>query len=359
MAPRRRVLSGRAGQTAREGHCVGSGKGRFVRGRLATLTVRVTIASILTAAAFSTAAAARTVKTIAIHKGVTSVNLTVQHTTGSRPPAILLSTSPANLRCSVLRYTYHAKDTKGTFEMRIRCHKVQRGARVRLVFRRPYVRVFKLHNGTGTIDIELDKFPGTTVPLGHLTTRPRATNCTATPTGRHVGKRLFTASARVTCRGLPRNTKAVLAVGGLLAPSPSAATRSADLLAPSPSTATQSVDTKARTASTKPCSSPRTLSALGRSISWIYCYGAGFTLGPWQSQYFGQAPTQSCPSGWLSSAQVSPSALRVILNNDYPPAVYVEPWDSWAWSYALGYVTNWQFRASITAMWSWNCYQVH
>jgi hypothetical protein len=50
--------------------------------------------------------------------------------------------------------------------------------------------------------------------------------------------------------------------------------------------------------------------------------------------------------------------LALFLAYLYPPAVYVEPTDSWAWSYVLGLVTNWQFRDSITAMWSWNCYQV-
>jgi hypothetical protein len=326
---------------------------------LVTVSVAVTTVAVLIAAAFCAAAAARTVKTFAIRNGVTSVRLTIPHSTGLRPPAILLSTRPANLRCSVLSYRYHAIDEKGTFDTRIRCRKVGSGARGRLLFRRPYVRVFKLHNGTGTINIRLDKFPGTAVPLGQLTTRPRATKCTATPSGTHVGKHVFTASARVSCHGLPRDAKAVLAVGGLLAPSPSAATRSANLLTPSASSATES-HTKASIASVKPCSSPRTLSLLGHSISWRYCYGAGIDLGPWQSAYFGQAPSQNCPPGWINDGQVRPSTLRVLLRNLYPAAVYVEPTTAWAWSYSyiFGLVTNWQFSGSITAMWSWNCYQV-
>ena len=192
----------------------------------------------------------------------------------------------------------------------------------------------------------------------------------------------------MSCHGLPHNATGVLAVGGLLASSPSAATRSADLLAPSPSAATRSADllapspsaatrsadllapppssateshTTARAAAVKPCSSPRTLSALGHSVSWRYCYGAGIKLGPWKSAYFGQAPTQRCPPEWVNTSQVQPPALRVILSNDFPAAVYVEPTTAWAWSYSFifGTVTNWQFSGSITAMWSWNCYQVH
>ena len=69
-----------------------------MRGRLAPLTVSAVTAAIVAAAAFSTAAAARTVRTFAVHNGVTSLTLTVPHTTGLRPPAILLSTRPANLR---------------------------------------------------------------------------------------------------------------------------------------------------------------------------------------------------------------------------------------------------------------------
>ena len=335
------------------------GKETIVRARLATLAVAVTAAGILTAAAFTTAASARTVETFAIRNGITSVSLTVPHTTGLRPPAILLSTKPANLRCSVLSYRYHAIRRKGTFGARIRCTRVGRGARGRLVFRQPYVRIFKLYNGTATLNIRLDKFPGTAIPLGQLTTRPRATRCTASPTGSHVGTHVFTASARVRCRGLPRNAKAVLAVGGLLAANPSPATRSADLLAPGASPATES-HTTASIASVKPCSSTRTLSVLGHSISWQYCYGAGINLGPWQSAYFGQGPTQHCASGWANASQVQPRFVGVVLANLYPPAVYVEPTSAWAWSYfwLTGTVTNWQFSGNITAMWSWNCYQV-
>jgi hypothetical protein len=323
------------------------------------VTGAVVTVLVLVAGAFSSAAAARTVRTFAIRSGVTSVRLAVPHSTGSRPPAILLSTRPADLRCSVLSYRYHAIEERGTFGMRMRCRKVGSGARGRVVFRRPYVRVFKLHNGTGTIRVRLDKFPGSAAPLGQLTTRPHVTNCSATPTGRRVGKHVFTARARVSCHGLPHDAKAVLAVGGLLAPSPSSASRSADLLAPRAWSVTHP-PAKATVASVKPCSSPRTLSLLGHSISWRYCYGAGIDLGPWKSAAFGQTPTQNCPPGWVNDSQVQPSTLRIILGNYYPAAVSVEPATAWAWSYSyiFGLVTNWQFSGSITAMWSWNCYQI-
>jgi hypothetical protein len=332
-----------------------------VRGRLASLAVRVSMAAILAAVALSTAAAARTVVTprtvvtVPIHNGVTSVNLTVPHMTGLRPPAILLSTRPADLRCTVVSYRYHAADKVGTFGMRIRCRKVGRAAQARLVFRQPYVRVFNLRNGTGTVKIQLDKFPGSARPLAELTTRPRTTNCVATPAGSHVGKHLFTASAHVTCRGLPRNAKGVLAFGGLLAPSPTAALRAADRRSAGPSGRVRPdiiCGLVTCPSSQKPCSSPITLTLAGKSVvSRITCYGTGIGIKPWYSAFFGFDGTApiSCPSGW--------QAKGTILAAYNTGSIYVEPTDSWAWSKAVGFVTNWQWFESITAMWSWYCFQ--
>ena len=83
--------------------------------------------------------------------------------------------------------------------------------------------------------------------------------------------------------------------------------------------------------------------------------------GAWQSAYFGQAPTQRCPSAWINTLQVDARDSAVFLANLYPFAVHVEPTTAWAWSYSstFGTVTNWQFSGDITAMWSWNCHQVH
>jgi hypothetical protein len=291
-------------------------------------------------------ASARTVRTVPITGWVTTVDLKVPHTTGRRPPAILLSTTPSNLGCAVSRYTYHAVNRKAEFRMRLACRRLKRGARIRLVFRAPYERVFPIHDGTGTIRVRLDKPPGRALPLGQLTTRPRATHCTATPTGMHVGVHVFTASARVECHGLPPHAKGVLSVGGLLAPS--------DIAMSSASPAT------ARASAVKPCSSARTLSALGHSISWIYCYTPSTTLGPWQSTFVGiLPPNPPCSSPWRRVTALDSAGLRVILSNLYPPAVYVDPTSAWAWSDFLGLVTNWQFSGDITVQWQYNCYQVH
>ena len=222
--------------------------------------------------------------------------------------------------------------------MRIRCKKLRRGARVRLVFRSPYVRVFRLHNGTGTINIRLDKFPGTAVPLGQLTTRLRATYCTAVPTGRHVGTHQFKASARVTCRGVSRNAQGVPAVGGLLAPSPSPPTRS-----PTGTRGSRRLSPVAARVPSRHWATRFRGSTATRPES---------RSKPWQSTIVGiYPPNPPCPSAWPTPGQISPRALGQILNFLYPPAIYVEPTDSWWWSDVFGVVTNWEFTHSITVMW--------
>jgi hypothetical protein len=309
----------------------------------------IAVAAIAAEAVVPGNARAGSVRTVAIRSGVTPVDLSVAHKTASGPPAIVLSTSPANLRCTVSRYSYHALSKSGRFRMRLRCRKVPRGARVRLVFRSPFLRVFPLRNGTGTIRVRLDKPPGHVLPLAQLTTRPRKTNCDATPTGMHTGTHEFTASARVRCRGLPANARGVLAVGGLLAAHRSAVTRSSR--------------SQATTAAAKPCGSPRTLSLLGRSISWKYCYWGRVALGPWRSHSYGAWPNPTCQWPWRRASDVADPGLRVLLANLYPAAAYVEPTSAWAWGVnwfpVVGwYVTNWQFSGDITAQWQYNCYQL-
>jgi hypothetical protein len=298
----------------------------------------------LTAAWPGTAAAA-TMRTVGLHNGVTTVRLSVPHRTGGRPPAILVDTRPSGISCAVYRYSYHAINRRAEFRMRMRCRHVPAGARARITFRAPYVRVFSLRGGSGTIHLRLDKLPGPALPMVQLTTRPRTTRCSARPRGLHIRRHVLTASARITCHGLPPHARGVLSVGGLLA---------AHGLTVKPSSA------RASAAAALPCGSPRTLSLLGHSISWIYCYTPWTTLGPWQTTFLGFSvyTNPPCPAGWLRANQVSNDLLRITLVNLYRPAPYATPTDAWAWSYYLGFVTNWQFRGDINVMWQYNCYQV-
>ena len=117
--------------------------------------------------------------------------------------------------------------------------------------------------------------------------------------------------------------------------------------------------TRASTAAVKPCSSTRTRTVLGHSISWIYCYTTAVTLGPWQSSFFGMLPPHPrCPAPWQRHVDLANRAVGGILGYLYPAALYAEPTSAWAWGSFLGLVTNWQFSGSITVQWQYNCYQI-
>ena len=110
---------------------------------------------------------------MALHRGVTAVNLTVPHVSGARPPAILLSLTRAGGRCSVARYSYIDHERRARFRMWIRCPRARRGARVKLVFRAPLQRRFRLRNGVGTVRVVIDKPRGTALPMGRAEDTPR------------------------------------------------------------------------------------------------------------------------------------------------------------------------------------------
>jgi hypothetical protein len=124
------------------------------------------------AAAVPAVANAANVRTVALKRGLTSVELEVRHKTGRSPPAILLSTASASLRCSVADYSYVNRERRARFQMRIRCPQARRSARATLGFREPFLRTFRLRNGVGTVRVEVDKPRGDALPLGRLTTRP-------------------------------------------------------------------------------------------------------------------------------------------------------------------------------------------
>ena len=114
-----------------------------------------------------------------IAKSVTVVDLKVPHATGTRPPAILVSTRPSRLTCSASQFRYRAINREGDFHVRLRCRHITKGAHARLVFRAPYVKPFPLRNGTGTMRVKMDKPPGNAVPLASLRTLPANTDCSA------------------------------------------------------------------------------------------------------------------------------------------------------------------------------------
>ena len=304
-----------------------------------------------TAAAVPAIAGATTVRRPAIHSGVTSVDLRIPHTTGARPPAILLSTSPASVRCSVADYSYINHERRGRFRMRIRCPRVPRGAHARLVFRAPFLRTFRMGNGVGTVRVEVDKPRGDALPLGRLTTRPHGSDCKVTRSRVQSDARRFTATARVRCRGLPENAKGVLAVGGLIA-------------ADGPgSSSTQTTASTARSAAIRQgCDSPSTLNVGRESVSWKDCHTGPFTLGPWQSQWvghIGSTPQFQCEPGWTRHINAFDTPAAWITIGRFGVDLVTDPSDAWAWSWRLGLVTNWQFSGNVTFWWKYRCFRVN
>jgi hypothetical protein len=323
------------------------------RTRTAAYCGAVALLVVAAAAAVPAVAGAATVRTVALRGGLTSVDFQVPHRTGKNPPAILLSTSPASLRCSVGGYSYINHERRARFRMEIRCPQARRGARAKLVFRAPFLRVFRLRNGAGTVRVEVDKPRGDALPMGRLTTRPRDTDCKVARSRVKTGSRRFRATARVRCRGLPANAKGVLAVGGLIAADGPTSTRSS----------AQAASPKARAAVIRQgCEDPKTLEALGRSISWKDCHTGPFTLGPWQSQWVGHVgstPQFQCEPGWTRhfSAFDAPAAWLAI--GHFGVDLVTDPSNAWYWSWRLGLVTNWQFRGDVTFWWKYRCFRLN
>jgi hypothetical protein len=318
------------------------------------MSVRLTIALLAVAAAATPAVAeAGTVRTVPLSSGLTNVDLQLRHQTGWSPPAILLSTSPATLRCSVADYSYINHERRGRFRMRIRCPQAPADASATLTFRAPLRKAFRLRNGAGTVRIEVDKPRGDARPMGRMTTRPRKTDCTVRRSRVQGGSRRFTATARVYCRSLPANAKGVLAVGGLIAADARTSTGgSASTGAPG-----------ARAATIREgCESPSTLEIIGESTSWKDCYADPFTLGPWEGKWVGHiggTPQFGCESGWTRQINGFDTPGAWLAIGKFKVDLVTEPDNAWAWSWKLGLVANWQFSGDITFWWRYRCFRVN
>jgi hypothetical protein len=318
------------------------------------MSVRLTIALLAVATTATPAVAeAATVRAVPLDRGLTSVDLQLRHKAGWSPPAILLSTSPEGLRCSVADYSYINHERRGRFRMRMRCPQAPPEASATLRFRAPLRKAFRLRNGAGTVRVEVDKPPGDARPMGRMTTRPRKTDCNVRRSRVQVGSRRFTATARVHCRGLPANAKGVLAVGGLIAADARTSTGGAGS-AGAPG---------ARAAAIRQgCESPSTLEVLRESVSWKDCYTGPFTLGPWEGKWvghIGSTPQFECESGWTRriNAFDTPGAWLAI--GHFAVDLVTDPGDAWAWSWKLGLVANWQFSGDVTFWWKYRCFRVN
>ncbi|MGZ4332334.1 MAG: hypothetical protein ACXVXL_30595, partial [Solirubrobacteraceae bacterium] len=298
-------------------------------------------------------AGADTARTVVLHRGVTGVNLTVPHVSGARPPAILLSLTRAGGPCSVPRYSYVDHERRGRFRMWIRCPRARRGARVKLVFRAPLQRRFRLRNGVGTVRVVIDKPRGTALPMAALRTRPADRDCRITRSRVFTAPRRLTATARVQCRGLPVNAHGVLMVGGLLAAdAPADPSRSSEM--------GRSAATAAAASISQGCEAPLRLTVGGDAVQWKQCFTGPFSLGPWQSQWvghIGSTPQFHCEAGWVRRFGALDHPVLWALIGRFDVDLATDPRDAWAWSWRLGVVSNWQFTGDITFWWTYRCFQ--
>ena len=160
----------------------------------------------------------------------------------------------------------------------LHCRALAGRARARFRFRSPYVRSFRLTEGTATLRLEADKPPGDVWPLGALRTNVRRAACTATPARPVITDATFTATARVRCDDLPAHARGTLALGGLLAPGGAGATATA---AASPPATPASPD--ARAAATH-CQPEFNVTVVGQNvISAVRCDGKKRTIRPFET----------------------------------------------------------------------------
>jgi hypothetical protein len=297
-------------------------------------------------------AEANVVRTAPLHRGVTNISFTVPQVSGARPPAIALSLTRASGRCTVARYSYIDHERRARFRMRIRCARARRGARVKLVFRAPLQRTFRLRDGVGTVRVVVDKPRGTALPMAALTLRPADRDCRVTRSRLSTASRRLTATARVQCHGLPVNARGVLTVGGLIAADAQANTsRSLGNGGATASAAAASIS--------QGCEEPTRLDVLGDSVQWKQCFTGSFRLGPWQSQWvghIGSTPQFQCEAGWVRRFGLLDHPVLWPLIGRFGVDLATDPGNAWAWSWRLGVVSNWQFSGDITFWWTYRCF---
>lgn len=252
-----------------------------------------------------------------IYDGVNRFEVAVPHVRGVGPPLIRYRTIPADVKCRLFQLSFVATADEpgerlaGRAALTVRCGNIPSGARVRLGAGRPLVRSVAIRNGKGRLDVRLDKPPGSVSPQVLLRTTPRGRgSCVALSLDERETRTLLTIRGRFRCRRLPRNARAVLSVGGVVAASP-AVEEAARGRAPSNARASGGVvnvvggpapsNARARRASDGPCGDvvQQPVSDTELAMSETICVSPG-QLVPIQPYEKG------CPTGWLNNANPWP-----------------------------------------------------
>ena len=134
-----------------------------------------------------------------------------------RPPAIYLSTRPADAHCRATQLQVPVINGSGTASLNLQCHGLKAGASARLRVHTAIQRSFRLHKGTGKFNIHLDKPPGKIEPFVYVSTNPAKTPCRVVHRKVHLRPRTVDLHMTARCKRVPRNATGTLYVGGLLA----------------------------------------------------------------------------------------------------------------------------------------------
>jgi hypothetical protein len=307
-----------------------------------------------------------------LYDGVNRFEVAVPAVSGLRPPIIRYRTIPADVKCRLTRLSYVAiadeprERPAGRAALTVRCGNIPAGARLRLDPRRPLVRSVAIRNGDGRLDVRLDKPPGSVSPQVLLETTPRGRgSCWALSLHHRETRTLLTIRGRFRCRRLPRNARAVLHVGGVVAASP-ASEDAAGGRAPSHARTSGGAFTaaggrapsnaRARRASVPPgdCGSvvrrPKSDTELEMSQTICVKPTEIVTIAPYSLGLAAPAETSCGAGGWITNA------------NPWPGFTYeVTPTDGW-WQAGKGAFGEWTFNnsspdVSRKLVLTWTCWR--
>ncbi len=154
----------------------------------------------------------------ALRNGANTLTLRFNHPPRTRrPPAIYLSTRPANAACRTTRLQTTVNDGAGSAQLGLRCRGLSRGATAQLKIRRAIRRTFRLRAGKGSVRVRLRKPPGSVEPLVHVSARPAKTPCKVRRHRVRLARATFTLRLDGHCGRVKRGAVGEIAVGGLLA----------------------------------------------------------------------------------------------------------------------------------------------
>jgi hypothetical protein len=152
----------------------------------------------------------------ALHNGTNQIGMKFRKARNPRPPAIYLSRL-ANRHCRATQLQVPVISGSGTLSLQLQCHGLKRGAHARLTIRKAIQRSFHLHQGTGRLNIHLDKPPGKVSPFVYVSTHPAKAPCRAVHRKVRFRPRTLDLHLVARCERVPRKATGTLYVGGLLA----------------------------------------------------------------------------------------------------------------------------------------------